>query len=259
MYVFDNAAPQAPARLTALASAFDPGTIRHLQPRVQPGWRCLEIGGGCGSITRWLSERVGPRGYVLTTDIDTRHLEPIGRPNVVIRRHDIARDPLPDEPFDLAHTRLVLQHVSDPERALDAMVAAVKPGGWIVVEDFEVLSGSADSDDRALERISRTAAAMRQVTAAAGADSRFGRSLPQRLRRAGLTDVDVEGRVFIWTGGTDGAAITRLSYEQLKDAILATGLVTPQEYEADVADLEDPSFEIRSPVMWTAWGRRPIA
>jgi hypothetical protein len=154
-------------------------------------------------------------------------------------------------------TRLVLQHVSDPHRALANMLRSVKPGGWMLVEDFEVLPGLADSGAEGMERISKTAAAMRQVTAAAGADARFGRSLPRRLRAAGLTGVGVEGRVFLWTGGSSGALLTRLNYAQLREAILATGRVTGDEYDADVARLDDETFEVRSPIMWTAWGRRP--
>ena len=111
MYVFPNAAPQAAARLRALADIFDPGTMRHLEARgVGHGWSCLEVGGGLGTMTRWLATRVGQRGQVLTTDIDTRHLDSMHLPNVEVRRHDIVSDTLPEAAFDLACTRLVLEH-----------------------------------------------------------------------------------------------------------------------------------------------------
>ena len=160
MYVFPNAAPQAAARLHALATVFDPGTIRHLEARgVGHGWSCLEVGGGLGTVTRWLSDCVGQRGQVLSTDIDTRHLDSMQLPNVEVRRHDIVADPLPEAAFDLAYTRLVLEHVSEPDRALARMVGAVKPGGWVVVEEFEILPASPDPQDGFSERISKTAAA----------------------------------------------------------------------------------------------------
>jgi 2-polyprenyl-3-methyl-5-hydroxy-6-metoxy-1,4-benzoquinol methylase len=70
-YVLDNAAKETPARFGDLAAAFDPGTIRHLQDRgVATGWRCLEVGGGGGSIAAWLAARVGPAG-VLTRVISS--------------------------------------------------------------------------------------------------------------------------------------------------------------------------------------------
>ena len=249
-YVFDNAAPQAASRLAVLAEVFDPGTIRHLAARgVGAGWRCLEIGGGLGSITRWLSGRVGAQGRVLTTDIDTRHLQAMRMSSVDVREHDILVDSLPEESFDLAYARLVLEHLVDPDTAIARMIAALKPGGWLLVEDFEILPDDA---------ISKTAAVMRQVTAAAGVHHRLGRSLGRRLRGHGLADVDTEGRVFVWRGGSRGAALSRLNVEQLRPAILASGQLTVDELEADLAALEDEDFEMRSPILWTAWGQRRL-
>jgi SAM-dependent methyltransferase len=258
MYVFDNAAPQAAARLAALAEVFDPGSRRHLSERgVANGWHCLEIGGGLGTITGWLSRRVGPAGSVLTTDIDTRHLQQLRLANVEVRQHDVLTDPLPTDLFDLALARLVLEHLPDPDVALSRMIDAVRPGGWVVVEDFELLPGVAIDEHGIAERISRTMAAMRHVSAAAGAHQRLGRSLASRLRLQGLTNVDTEGRVLLWRGRTAGATLSRLNFEQLREPILATGLVTLAEFDADMAALDDDAFEMRSPILWTAWGQKP--
>lgn len=258
MYVFDNAAPQAAARLAALAEVFDPGSRRQILERgVADGWRCLEIGGGIGTITRWLAERVGPTGSVVTTDIDPRHLRQLQLPNVEVRRHDVLSDPLPSGAFDLAIARLVLEHLPDPDAALSRMVSAVRPGGWVLVEDFELLAGVVADAHGGEERISKTMAAMRRVSAAAGAHQRLGRSLASRLRGQGLTNVGTEGRILLWRGRTTGATLSRLNFEQLREPILATGLVTPQEFDADVAALDDDGFETRSPILWTAWGQKP--
>lgn len=257
MYVFDNAAPQAAGRLAALADVFDPGSRRHLCERgVANGWRCLEIGGGLGTMTRWLSERVGPAGSILTTDIDPRYLRQLRLANVEVRQHDVLTDPLPTGLFDLALARLVLEHLPDPDAALAKMIDAVRPGGWVVVEDFELLPGVAGDEHGMAERISKTMAAMRHVSAAAGAHQRLGRSLAGRLRRHGLTNVDTEGRVLLWRGRTAGAALSRLNFEQLREPILDTGLVTRAEFDADMAALDDDAFETRSPILWTAWGRK---
>jgi SAM-dependent methyltransferase len=250
MYVFPNAAPQAAARLRALADVYDPGTVRHLEARgVGSGWSCLEVGGGLGTMTRWLADRVGQHGQVMTTDIDTRHLDAIQLPNVRVLRHDIVSDALPEAAFDIVCARLVLEHLADPDLALARMVGAVKPGGWVLVEDFDI---SPESPEPA----SKTASAMRCVTRAAGARMLFGRSLLRRLRVAGLEETGIEGRAFIWPGGSDGARLNRLNYEQLREPILATGMLTEQEFAADLANLDDREAEIRSPVLWTAWGRR---
>ena len=257
MYVFDNAAREAPSRLAALAAVFDPGTIRQLLARgVAGGWKCLEVGGGGGSMTRWLSDCVGPQGGVLTTDIDTRHLELLRLSNVEVRRHDITSEPLPEARFDLAYARMVLVHVADPDVALMRMAASLKPGGWLVVEDIELPEGTFDDVAAEAEFRLKTAAALRQVTAAAGVDGRLAATLARRLRSQGLAHVGTEGRVLIWQGGTDGAALMRLNFEQLREPILATGYVTPEQFEADLVALNDETLEVRFPMVWTAWGQR---
>ena len=75
-YIFDNAAEEPTTqRFASLEALYDPRTIRFLEATgVGPGWRCLEVGGGSGSIAAWLADRVGGAGHVLVTDIDPRFL-----------------------------------------------------------------------------------------------------------------------------------------------------------------------------------------
>jgi SAM-dependent methyltransferase len=54
-----------------------------------------------------------------------------------VRRHDVAGEPPHPGTFDVVHARLVLVHVPDRARALATMVAALRPGGWLLVEDAD--------------------------------------------------------------------------------------------------------------------------
>jgi 2-polyprenyl-3-methyl-5-hydroxy-6-metoxy-1,4-benzoquinol methylase len=118
-YLLDSAGREAPERFGALSAMFDVGTIRHLEDRgVGPGWHCLEVGGGGGSVANWLCSRVGPGGRVVVTDIDTRFLENLKLPNLEVLRHDLTRDPLAEAAYDLVHLRLVLVHLPDKEEIL---------------------------------------------------------------------------------------------------------------------------------------------
>ena len=73
----------------------DTATIRYFEEiGVSSGWRCLEVGGGEGTIAEWLCQRVGTAGHVVATDLDTRSLEAIVSPNIEVRRHDIVNDDL---------------------------------------------------------------------------------------------------------------------------------------------------------------------
>jgi ubiquinone/menaquinone biosynthesis C-methylase UbiE len=140
-YLLANSGREAPLRFEALSELFDDGTIRHLEKcGVSRGWQCLEVGGGGGSIASWLADRVGPTGHVLATDIDLRFLETVKRANVEVRQHNIATDPLPEAGFDLVHARLVLLHLPKREQALERMISALKPGGWLVSEEYDSAS-----------------------------------------------------------------------------------------------------------------------
>ena len=112
-YAFPHSAEDESRRLQLLEQRLDPLTKRRIQRLgVGEGARCLEIGGGRGSITRWLSEVVGPAGRVIATDLQLGLLSEIDASNVEVLRHDIRTDTFPPGSFDLIHTRAVLMHIS---------------------------------------------------------------------------------------------------------------------------------------------------
>jgi SAM-dependent methyltransferase len=257
-YVFDNAAEQqARKRFAALPRIYDSGTIRHLEALgVGEGWRCLEVGAGGGSIARWLAQRVGRSGHVLATDIDTRFLEVLAGPTLEVRRHDVTADPLPAAAFDLAHARLVLAHLPEREAALARLVEALKPGGWLLLEEFDSLSMPPDPALNPVERRLRLYEAMLRVMTERGVDLRLGRLLPGRLRAHGLTNVGAEGRVGLLRGETPWADLLKAGVEQLRAAIGASEGLTAEECDRELACLDDPDLMNPSPVMWAVWGRK---
>jgi SAM-dependent methyltransferase len=257
-YLLDNATREAPMRFAALSELFDPGTIRHLQERgVGRGWHCLEVGGGGGSIASWLADRVGPTGRVMATDIDPRFLEFLNLPNLEVRRHNIAADPLPEAAFDLVHARLVLMHLPEREQAMARMIAALKPGGWLIDEEYDSSSLLPDPAVSEGEVLLQTQIAVNRLLDDGGVDRLFGRRLIGRLRTHGLLDVTGEARGFMWQRGSTGAALTRATYELLREALIEANYVTPQQFDEDVARLDNPDFLMPSAILWSAWGRRP--
>jgi hypothetical protein len=80
-------------RLALLERIFDP-LSRRRREMVQPGWRCLEVGAGRGSMAVWLAERVGDNGHVVATDMDLTYLKRFNVPNLEVRQHNILEDPL---------------------------------------------------------------------------------------------------------------------------------------------------------------------
>jgi SAM-dependent methyltransferase len=78
---------------------------------------------------------VAPEGEVLATDISTLHLDGLGEPDLDVLHHDILNDPLPEAHFDLVHARLVMEHLG--RRSLERAASAVRPDGWLVLEDYD--------------------------------------------------------------------------------------------------------------------------
>jgi SAM-dependent methyltransferase len=254
----DRTGENASARFAALSALFDRDTSRQLTERgVGPGWRCLEVAGGNGSVAAWLSERVGSAGRVVVTDIETRFLETIGLPNVEVRRHDIVHDPLPEGAFDLVHARMILIHLPERDDVLRRMAAALKPGGWLVCEEFDSLSALPDPAVSPGEMLLRTHVAMGRLSEDWSVDRRYGRLLYGRFRALGLGSLGAEARMSMVECGSPGAALLRASYERRRAAMIDAGYLTEQEFDQDVARLDEPGFLMPSPIMWTAWGRRP--
>ena len=73
-YIFtDTQEEQEWKRLTAIQDEFDCSTCRRLNRLgIRPGWSCLEVGSGAGSIMQWMCEQVGEYGRVVAVDLNTR-------------------------------------------------------------------------------------------------------------------------------------------------------------------------------------------
>jgi len=260
-YAFDREFPGERLRLETQARFLDEGTIRHLGARGPlVGRRCAEIGAGAGSIARWLADAVGPHGHVVATDVDLRFVEELPpHPSLEIRRHDIAATPLEPGAYDLVHTRLVLGHLPERERALRHMVSALRPGGWLVVEEYDLATVSFFDPPSPLQV--KVNAAVKQLFRRSGADPRIGIKLEGLLRHAGLADIETEGRLTVVRLGTPLAEALALKLEQFRERLVAYGLVTADEVDRAIAEVRHPTAEDAvhyPPLLIAAWGRRPL-
>jgi SAM-dependent methyltransferase len=271
-YVFDNARPQAGQGFTSIEATYDAWTVRQLEGiGVANGWRCLEVGGGGGSIGRWLASRVGLTGRVTVTDIDPAWLTRASPTNVEVLCHDIATDALPEQAFDLVHARLVLIHVAERDRALRRMVSALRPGGWVLLEDFDLrvfrdggaqamvrtpLSNGITAAD--VELLADVDATFLALLESRGADLAYGRRLYGLLCAEGLLDVAVEGYMAVSPGGSAAATQRLTRYDQIGGQMVASGRITAAELERACALLRHPACPVLTPGMLvSARGRRP--
>ena len=263
-YLYDPAWQPELERLRALEELFEPAS-RHFIARLglAPGWRCLEVGGGAGGLVGWLADRVGASGHVLATDLDPRFLAAQARDNVEVRRHDLVRDPpIESDRFDLVHARAVLEHLADPRAGLARLASAVRPGGWLVVEDIDF--GGAHIPAAMAHFVSpasrgavyrKIIAAMRELVAHQGLRPAVGASLPTALHEAGLCDVGAELHAPFVAGGAARDCM-RLTVEYLRPRLVGSGLVDDADIAAFVHLTRDTAFRYVPVLMVTAWGRR---
>ena len=255
-YLLDNQQVEAGRRFEAFAELFDPSTFRHLSAvGLGPAWRVWEVGAGGRSVPAWLAQQVGPDGRVLATDIDTSWLR--GTPGVEVLRHDVGSDPAPDGPFDLVHARLLLVHVPHRDQALAQMVAALRPGGWLVLEEADpALQPLVCLEDRGPheELANRLKAGFRRLLADRGVDLAYGRTLPRRLRELGLVNVSADA-CFPITGPACNE-LERATLEQLRDRLIVGGIANAAEIDEHLAAVAGGALDLATSPMITAWGRR---
>ncbi|GAA3208244.1 methyltransferase domain-containing protein [Dactylosporangium siamense] len=257
-YLLDNQQAEAGARFDALAALFDPSTFRHIDALgIAEGWRCWEVGAGGASVPAWLAGRVGPSGHVLATDIDVTWTA--AGTGYRILRHDVGAEPPPGDGFDLVHARLVLVHVPQRAAALTAMVAALRPGGWLLLEEADpALQPLVSPDESGPEQrlANRLKHGFRTLMAGRGVDLSYGRTLPRLLRAAGLTDVGADA-YFPITGGAC-AALEAATVRQIRDRLVAAGLATDGEIDEHLDNVTAGRLDLATSPMISAWGRKPL-
>ena len=146
-------------------------------------------------------------------------------------------------------------HLPGRELALQRILASLRPGGWIVLEEFDTLSILPDSDVNPGEEELRLLSTCYQVMTARGVDLRYGRRVPLRLRANGLVNVGAEASLSIWKGQSSGTSLFKLNFEELGDPIIRSGLMSQAEFEAGLRRFDEQDFLMPSPMMWTAWGQ----
>jgi SAM-dependent methyltransferase len=252
-YVLPHSIPQEDERLTLMSRMLDPQMFFRLeQAGVAPGWRCLEVGAGNGSVSAWLARRVGPRGHVVSSDIDTRFLGRLAVPNLEVRRIDLTRDPFGAD-YDLVCGRAVLHHIPARIDVLGRLAAAVRPGGTILFEepDFHpVLS----TDNAALRDFWQGFLAW---AAGEGIDYFVGRRLAPWLAGRGFEAIAVHGETILFNGGSLPARYLKLTMQELEPALLGSGLIGATAWSEAMALLDNPRLWTWQNSYVTTAARRP--
>jgi SAM-dependent methyltransferase len=250
-YAFPHTGADERRRLELFEERLDPVTIRRIGLlNLAPGARCLEIGGGRGSIARWLCEYVGPKGHVTATDLETGFLSGLSLPNLDVLRHDVTRDEFPESSFELVHVRAVLMHIADRMATLSRMVSWLAPGGWLLVEEPDFGMWMADLDPI------WTAHPQAYHEAFPNGSLWQGRAILRQIHRLGLEDIGADAELDIVQPGTALSEFYRLSIAATSEPLISAGVLTAAEAARLKARLDDPDFLACGFAFIGAWGRR---
>jgi SAM-dependent methyltransferase len=256
-YILDAAWHAERERLDSITRLYDPSTLARCETLgARSGWRCLDVGAGTGSLARALRELVAPEGSVIALDVDTRFLRPLADEHLQVLASDVTRAPLPEGGFDLVHARLLLEHLVKRDAVLTAMVEATANGGWVLAEDFDWSTALVIDPPSAVH--DKVATAIMELFAAHGYDAAYGRTLPRRLRAAGLLDVGAHAESLqVRAHPEHGLPQWELLAEQLAPGLLAQGLLTQRDLDRFHELWHDGETVCFAPLMVSCWGRRP--
>lgn len=230
---------------------------------VGAGFSCLDLGCGPGYLSLALAERVGPTGRVVAVDADAdaislarERCDEAGLTNVEFIVADVYEVALPGD-VDVAYSRLLLQHLSDPGAVLRQMWGVVRPGGVVAVEDADFEGGFCYPGNAGFEFwMQRYPSLLRH----SGGDPTCGRKLVRTFIGAGLPapTIHVTQRV-----DRDGEAkrLPLMTVEATAEAMIDAGLAADSEVDAALDTLraftDDPTTTVGGPRHFQAWVAKP--
>jgi ubiquinone/menaquinone biosynthesis C-methylase UbiE len=234
------------------------------QLQIRRGSRVVDIGCGPLGILDLLAERVGTEGEVLGVELESRFVE-MANGLMAERKLDAVRviqgdataTGLPSNLFDLAHGRLVLIVVPDPERVVAEMVRLVRPGGVVAVEESDLYSWICEPPHPAWTRLF---AAFEALYSEDGRDPWIGRRAPGILRAAGLDNVNCSVHARVNRPGDFHQEQFLIFVKHFWQRIVERGLLQEGELHTTYEDLRrhlaDPGTIVVSPLLFQVWGHK---
>ena len=166
---------------------------KYLDCHLHPEMEVLSVGCGPGNILRAIAA-TEPTIRATGIDISQTRIEQArkrspGNPQVKFFCGNATEMQFPRRSFDLVYTRMLLQYLSQKEKAVAEMVRVTKPGGLVMLQDLDGQLIWHYPEDPIMQN------AVMQVTGAlaeSGFDPLVGRKLFWLAQKAGLEQIEVQ-------------------------------------------------------------------
>jgi len=220
--------------------------LLHSDTAYLAGSLVLEAGCGVGAQTVALAGD-SPQANFVSMDISEeslaearRRVQTLGLRNVVFQRANIFHLPFGPDHFDHVFVCFVLEHLPNPEEALERLRRVLKPGGTMTVIEGD--HGSAYFyPDSAYAR--QAILCLIELQRRAGGDSLIGRRLYPLLTQAGFRDVRVSPRMVysdasrpVFVDGFTRKTFTAM-VEGVTEQAVGQGLMDEESWATGVRDL----------------------
>jgi ubiquinone/menaquinone biosynthesis C-methylase UbiE len=201
-----------------------------LLEHLSPSMALLDVGCGPGTITADVAMRLSG-GSAVGVDLAESVVEAARAAHADVANlsfevgdaYDLSFE---DGAFDVVYAHQVLQHLSEPVRALEEMRRVLRPGGLLAVRDADYGAFAWFPGEPALERWRDL---YHELTRANGAEADAGRRLKAWVRLAGFADLAVSSSTWtyatdeerLWWGGlwADRVRESEFAHQCLEDAL----------------------------------------
>jgi ubiquinone/menaquinone biosynthesis C-methylase UbiE len=220
--------------------------LLHSDTAYPAGSLVLEAGCGVGAQTVTLAAN-SPQANFVSVDISEeslaearRRVQTLGLRNAVFQRADIFNLPFADTHFDHVFVCFVLEHLPNPEEALERLRRVLKPGGTMTVIEGDHGSAYFHPDS---VHARRAIQCLIELQRRAGGDSLIGRRLYPLLVKAGFRNVSVSPRMVysdasrpMFVDGFTKKTFTAM-VEGVTEQAMAQGLTNEESWSTGVRDL----------------------
>lgn len=191
--------PGEQQRLAALNRMTNEAFVRFLH--VAPGASVLEVGSGLGMLAADVGSAADGVRVVGVEKSPEQIAAAVKAPSVTYVQGDAQRLDFPDNTFDLAYARYLLEHVVDPECVLREMRRVTRPGGRVAACENDISLLRIDPPCPAFEEVW---AAFQRFQESLGGDARIGRRLFRLFHKAGFSEVELSVQPEVHWSGSAG-------------------------------------------------------
>jgi ubiquinone/menaquinone biosynthesis C-methylase UbiE len=230
---------------------------------LQDGMSILEVGSGPGFITERLLEAL-PQCTVTSVELDpnmcdlarSRLAGYLGERLQIVQTSILYTD-FPEDDFDFAIARFVLQHLAAPDLAMSEILRVLKPGGRIAVLDIDDDLGGLVVPN--LPAFAHLAHKVRRLQASSAGDREIGRKLWRLLAEAGYVQLGLEMVVFHSDDLGLDAFLPQYDPERYRPLVAAGGLTLDEweRYREAFAQFVAAPDALIMQMIMLAYGTRP--